>query len=145
MDYQQAAETLLGYMPGMRNHDGFRSLNNVTAGEFTALIYLAKEHDGATAGELTAAIGVGSSRTTAILQSLERKGLLRRGTDPDDGRRVLAFLTDEGKRLEAEQREKALGSILSLMEYLGEEDSTNLLHLMERILSFQSETEALPT
>lgn len=137
MNYQEYAEKLLDYLPALRSRENSRNQRGVTAGELSALLYLAKEHDGATAGELTTAIRVRSSRTTAILQALEHKGLLQREADPDDGRRVLAYLTPEGRDLEKKLRVSAIGRIVALLEYLGEDDSRETLRIIERVLDYE--------
>ena len=136
MNYQEKAEAMLNYVPALRSQETVRPLSNVTEGEFAVLIYLANEHDGATAGQITTAIRVGCSRTTAILQSLERKGLLHREADPDDGRRVLVYLTEEGKKLEEASRQAAIGDFSGMLEYLGEEDSEHLLQILDKLMAY---------
>lgn len=138
MTYEEMTQTLMDIMPTLRSHESVQQLSNVTAGEFAALSYLAGEHNGATAGELTSAIRVGSSRTTAILQSMEKKGLLKRESDPDDGRRVLAFLTEKGAALEKTQRELAMNGLCNLLKYLGETDAESLLRILKRVLDYQN-------
>jgi DNA-binding MarR family transcriptional regulator len=50
-----------------------------------------------TAGELAVAAGLRPAATTALVDRLERRGLLRRTPDAADRRRVLVELTDEGR------------------------------------------------
>lgn len=51
------------------------------------------------AGEVARTLHVHPSTLTGILQRLERRGLLRRRTDPSDARRVQLELTAKGRRL----------------------------------------------
>lgn len=54
--------------------------------------------DGAkAAGELSAGTGLSSAATTALIDRLERKGLVRRVRDSVDRRRVLVEMTGEGR------------------------------------------------
>ncbi len=53
------------------------------------------------AGELAAAVGLTSAATTAMLDRLERKGLVRRVPDPGDRRSVLVEMTEGARRLAA--------------------------------------------
>ena len=49
-------------------------------------------------GDLAEALLSSASRATRLIGRLERRGLVRRGTAPADGRGVLATITDEGRR-----------------------------------------------
>lgn len=51
--------------------------------------------------ELAVDLAVERSSMSTLLSSLEATGLLVRHPDPDDGRRLLVGLTDEGRALEA--------------------------------------------
>jgi len=51
------------------------------------------------AGDVARTLHVHPSTLTGILQRLERRGLLRRRTDPADARRVQLELTAKGRRL----------------------------------------------
>ena len=51
------------------------------------------------AGEIAARVLVTTASMTAVLDTLERRGLLRRTPDPTDRRRVLIGITDSGRAL----------------------------------------------
>ena len=59
------------------------------------------ERDGASVGELGARLHLDSGTLSPLLQRLEARGLLVRRRGPDDERRVAAFLTAAGRKLEA--------------------------------------------
>ena len=59
---------------------------------------------GVSAGDLARILELHPSTMTGILQRLEERELLTRTTDPDDGRRFLFRLTDDGIRFDAERR-----------------------------------------
>lgn len=52
---------------------------------------------GIPAGHLAQLLHLHPSTLTGILQRLERQGLLRRRSDPRDGRRILVGLTEKGR------------------------------------------------
>lgn len=55
---------------------------------------------GIPAGQLAKILHVDKSTLTGVLKRLERADLIRRSTDPGDGRRALFGLTPRGKRLD---------------------------------------------
>jgi DNA-binding MarR family transcriptional regulator len=69
---------------------------DLTASEVNALGNLA-EGDARTVSELGAAAGTRSATLTGILDRLERRGLITRGTRPGDRRAVLIELTTDGR------------------------------------------------
>lgn len=71
---------------------------DLTASEVNALGNLA---DGVarTVSELGAAVGTRPATLTGILDRLERRGLVSRGTRPGDRRAVVIALTPEGERV----------------------------------------------
>ncbi len=79
----------------------------LTASEINALGNLA---DGAarTVSELGAAVGSRPATLTGILDRLEGRGLIARGTQPGDRRAVRITLTADGKRVAARVRRTLL-------------------------------------
>jgi len=69
---------------------------------------------GLSAGDLARTLHVHPSTLTGILQRLEGRGLLRRLTDPSDGRRVQLEITGKGKRLTV----PAVGTVESAIKRL---------------------------
>lgn len=59
------------------------------------------DDDGAMITKLARIALAEQSRLTRIIAQMEQRGLVRRKSDPQDGRRVRVFLTDEGRRLAA--------------------------------------------
>jgi DNA-binding MarR family transcriptional regulator len=89
------------------------------------------------AGEISARMHITSGTMTTVLDTLERKGLIERLTDPDDRRRVLIEITAEAQRvldrmlpevqqvsaaimsnLDNEQNEQLLASLAAVREAL---------------------------
>lgn len=69
------------------------------------------EGDGITQRELARRNGHDPTTLTRILQKMERKGLVQRGDDRDDGRALRVTVTQKGRRLQAELAVLALAGV----------------------------------
>ena len=116
----------------MRKSAAFRNLGDLAEGEVAVLLYLSFERDGLSAGELTELFGVASSRTAAILNRLEKKGLAKRESDPTDRRRIRVFVTPEGRGVAKEKYEDTVDSMAELLSSLGEEDAKSFLRIVRK-------------
>ncbi|MGI5155724.1 MarR family winged helix-turn-helix transcriptional regulator [Microbispora sp. CA-102843] len=76
---------------------------DLSSGQVSVLVRLAK-HGPASASELAAAERVRPQSMAAIVQALERAGLVERHRDPEDGRRQLVTLTDLGRERRLDDR-----------------------------------------
>ena len=92
---------------------------NLTASEINALANLADGH-GRTVSELGAAMGARPTTLTSVLDRLERRGHITRGTRQGDRRAVLIELTPSGRLAAATIRQaitglehRALGNLLA--------------------------------
>ncbi|MFJ8014878.1 MarR family winged helix-turn-helix transcriptional regulator [Streptomyces sp. NPDC096339] len=77
---------------------------DLTASEINALANLA-DGRGRTVSELGAAVGTRPTTLTSVLDRLERRGHITRGSRPGDRRAVLVELTDSGRAASARIRE----------------------------------------
>ena len=134
MDQKREAEELLQVLTQLTHHPELESPEQLARGEGALLRYLALRHDGATAGELRDAMGVGSGRVANALTSLAAKALITRSPSEEDGRVVLVYLTQAGRAYIMERYRRLLGWTTMLMEELGEEDSREVLRLAHRLL-----------
>ena len=64
------------------------------------VIRIVGRYPGIPAGHVARLLSVHPGTLSGILKRLERQGLLRRHSDPRDGRRSLLGLTDRGRRLD---------------------------------------------
>lgn len=132
MDTGQLAQLVFAHLQRLHRTELMQSFRELGSGELAVLSYLCYERDGATAGELSAAFGVGTSRITAVLHSLEKKGLARRQSDLHDGRRVLVCLCPEGRALAEERHRETLGNTRRFLETLEEADAAALLRILQK-------------
>jgi DNA-binding MarR family transcriptional regulator len=82
---------------------------DLTASEINALAILADGH-GRTVSELGAAAGSRASTLTSVLDRLERRGHITRGTRPGDRRVVVVELTASGRQA-ADRIRRTLASV----------------------------------
>lgn len=146
MKEEQLAKELIQVWCRLMKKPVPQKTETTSRGEYGVLIYLTSVKDGATPGELAAEFDVGSGRVADILKSLTRKRLIERRTDPQDRRRTLVFLTAEGKMLAEEKQHFILAIHMELVQYLGQSDTEELIHLMRRVAEFtDSLTDAANT
>ncbi len=133
MDYEELARGIILKMIRRPAKGRHLRTDDLPHGENKLLLYLFLCADGVTAGELSDKIGVSTARIASILKGLEKKNYLRREADPRDRRRVVVFLTPEGKNTAQEHYEMILRFAVELFRRLGERDTTELLRLVERV------------
>lgn len=83
-----------------------------------------------TAGELAVAAGLRPAATTALVDRLSARGLVRRVADPDDRRKVLVEMTDAGRELTW----SAYGPLVEEGQHLFDGASTAELEAMRDLL-----------
>lgn len=132
MDTEQLARRVFTHLQALHRSELIRSCRELGSGELAVLSYLCYEHDGVPAGELREAFGVGSSRITAVLHGLEKKGLARRQSDLADGRRVLVCLSPEGRALVEARHRETLGDTRRFLESLDQADAAALLRILQK-------------
>lgn len=91
-----------------------------------------------TPGEVADRLLVTPGSVTSLLGTLERRGLVSRTPDPDDRRRVLVAITDDGRALVQQFVPEAVALQTAVMAGLSEADRARLV----RILSTVRETTA---
>ena len=81
-------------------------------------------------GKLTSAFDIRSSRTAAILNTLEKKGYARRLQNPRDKRQVLVYITEPGKQEVKGRYEDVISRMAEFLELLGPEDSEEFIRIV---------------
>jgi DNA-binding MarR family transcriptional regulator len=77
-----------------------KSVMGVT-GPQRLVIRIVSRFPGLPAGRIAELLHVHPSTLTGVLKRLERQGLIRRRSDPKDGRRALVGITEKGRFIEA--------------------------------------------
>ena len=107
-------------------------------GEMAVLRLLGEMDSQIAAGEISRLLNMTTSRTAAVLGSLEKKAFITRLADDTDKRRVLVELTETGRAFHAEKKAEACRHMQQILIRLGEEDAGEFVRLMKRV------TEILP-
>ncbi|WP_052343498.1 MarR family winged helix-turn-helix transcriptional regulator [Bacillus massiliigorillae] len=82
---------------------------------------------------------VSTPSITQLLNKLEKDGLIERRMDERDRRVVLVKLTSEGKLIAQDARKHFVQVFSDLSEYLGTEDSKELVRLLSNVYTFYNE------
>jgi DNA-binding MarR family transcriptional regulator len=91
------------------------------------------EKDGISQKELSEISIKDQTTVTRILDKLERKGLIKRQTSPDDRRSFLIFLTDTGRSLESKLVPIAYEVLDEALQGLSEEEIKQMKLLLNKI------------
>ena len=138
MTRQAEAEELIRLMRELNHLSEHEDTKLTTRGEGALLAHLARQHNGATAGELRQALEVGSSRVANALKHLESQGLIRRAPSEEDGRVVQVFLTEQGMDCINERYHRLLHRVNLVLDEMGEEDSAEFLRLTRKLIQAMS-------
>lgn len=121
----------------MRQYKEFRprqdDVSALMRGEMAVLRLLDDEQRRVSAGDLSRLLEMTTSRVAAVLNSLEKKGLIERCADAADRRRVLVALTERGGAICAHKKECARKRLAAVFERLGQEDTDQFIRLIRRI------------
>ena len=82
---------------------------------------------------------VSTARVAAFLKAVEKKGYIQRISLERDRRKVNIVLTDIGWDAVKGRRERMLKGVMAYLERLGEEDTENLLRILEKTRTIMKE------
>ena len=133
MIYEELSEKYLAIISEFMKHPKNKESISLDAGESGILYYLIY-HNGVTPSELQKHLKVGSSRIANALSSLQNKGLIFRQNALDDRRKVIVFITEEGKLLQENRRREFVEHIKRVLEQMGEDDAREFLRLLESFM-----------
>ena len=103
------------------------------------------DRDGSMITQLARIALVEQSRLTRIIAGMEEKGLVRRQSDPNDGRRVRIFVTPQGRDITGLLVPKARQHEANLLEHLAKEGHENLKPVLTALLNIvETEPPRLP-
>lgn len=102
-------------------------------GEMAVLRLLGESGLPLTAGDLSRDLRMTTSRIAAVLNSLQKKGMIERGEDAQDRRRVLVRLTAAGSALCEHRKARVRERLAAIFEHLGMEDTREFMRIMARV------------
>lgn len=95
-------------------------------------------HGTATPTMLAGALHASSGRVSALLGSLEKKGLITRRIDPKDRRNILVSLTDEGLKQARSERDEISSATCWVFSQMGERRTREFVDLVEEFMTYMS-------
>jgi DNA-binding MarR family transcriptional regulator len=98
---------------------------------------------GLSAGQLARVLHVHPSTLTGILKRLGRQGLIRRRSDPRDGRRTLLGLTARGRSLDVQTDGTVEAAVRGVLEHASHDDVRTAWDVLARIASALNEGAGL--
>ena len=103
-----------------------------------ALLSIDKE-DGTPSTYISNRMGMEATSLTRTLKTLEEKGLIIRKKNPEDGRGVLIYLTEYGKKMRAQSKETVLQFNETIKKNIPEEKLNHFIEVADTINELISE------
>ena len=91
--------------------------------------------------KITQNFGFTPARLSAVLKSLEAKGLVKRVSNEQDRRTTTVVLTADGIMHHLRYREQAIRNALVMVEQLGEKDVSEFLRIITKISDISKNSE----
>jgi DNA-binding MarR family transcriptional regulator len=120
------------------DHAVFKSLGiNATDGRCFDIL---DQHGPMSAGHLASSAGLTTGAVTQVIDRLEKKGFVERLGDPEDRRRVVLAITDEGRRVAGELYAPLARKGAEEFSYLTNAEIDVLIEFHRRSTALQEET-----
>lgn len=100
---------------------------------YSVLAFATEEAGGVNQRRLAALMGLDPSQVVALIDELESRGLVRRGSDPSDRRNKLIEATEEGRRLRRTAQRRVEEEHVDSFERIPEEHVHILRETLRRI------------
>lgn len=123
---------LIGILQTLYDTEALTPMMEFCQGEMRVLLYLLAREEKAYPSQLSESLAVTRQRITTILSAMRKKGLIQMEIEEEDRRKMSVTLTDAGRAAAIEKQQYAHRYLGQLVESLGEEDSRELVRLLER-------------
>lgn len=130
--YEEKAKELLNFNMMAKQSKMSDNLHKMARGEAIMLECLAHSDNGLMPNEIAKRAHVSTARVAAFLKAVEKKGYIQRISLEGDRRKVNIVLTEAGLKKVEDRREEMLKGIACYLKVLGEEDTENLLRILEK-------------
>lgn len=114
--------------------------NRSGRGEVFILRYLYAKKAPASPSELSEALNSSTSRISAALRTLEKKGQIHREIDTSNRRFILVTITEEGRERVLTNMQRMQNYLISVLTEMGEEDATEFVRLSRRFAEIAQHT-----
>ncbi|MFT3864581.1 MAG: MarR family transcriptional regulator [Solirubrobacterales bacterium] len=130
---------LLGAERRLRSRDQHRKGEGVLTSAHVRALFALDAHGETTAGQIAESARLSPGAVTGMLDELEGAGIIGRVRCADDRRRVLVHLTDEGREVLGEKRERWARRWEEAMAEVSERDLEAAGDVMRRIAAMLDE------
>lgn len=105
-------------------------------GEYYALIYLSHDYRDFFPSDISDEMNISSARVAAMLNNLEKKGLVMRKKNPDDRRKTIVVITEKGKEMAKKIETDVMNHVMGILKHLGEDDAKEFVRIMGKLNTF---------
>ena len=142
MDKELLTAEVMKTFENLNSENILNKLNLSYKGE-NAILMLLNEYGGiSTPGKLCERIDFTAARLSAIIKSMESKGLVEKIQNPDDKRSTIVAMTAQGYEQFMRLREEIVINALTIIEKLGEEDVVEFLRLIRKLIDISNQPAA---
>lgn len=132
--YERLAQELFARMQKQMPPPPNEHVSAVMRGEMAVIRRLSDEAEPISAGDISRDLHMSTPRIAAVLNSLQKKELIRRSADLADRRRVLVSLTERGKQAHEEKKNHIVENLHRLLEAMGETDAQEFVRLVGKAM-----------
>lgn len=140
MQSEKLAQQILSTFDSINTENLMKKLKLSIKGENLLLMMLSELGGSSTPGKLIERLDFTGARLSAIIKSLEHKGLVVRQKHIADRRSNIVALTEKGREYYNALREEIVGNALTIIEQLGENDVCEFLRIIKKISEIANNT-----
>lgn len=140
MQSEKLAQQILSTFDSINTENLMKKLKLSIKGENLLLMMLSELGGSSTPGKLIERLDFTGARLSAIIKSLEHKGLVVRQKHIADRRSNIVALTEKGREYYNALREEIVGNALTIIEQLGENDVCEFLRIIKKLAEIANNT-----
>jgi len=129
----KAAADLEALLVG-RQKNMMEQIGRCGRGELFILKYLYDKNTADIPSHISEAMHTSTARISAALNSLEKKGQIRREIDTSNRRNILVTITQEGRQRILSDMQQMREQMIGILAKMGEGDASELVRLIQRFL-----------
>lgn len=99
------------------------------------VLFLLQQEDGQAISKLAAALSLGKSALTGLVARMQERGLVKRGSDSNDGRVYRVFISANGRKLAASAQPIVKDINTALLQHFSNEEQETIARFLQHINS----------
>ena len=133
MDKRDEAREILLQMRSCVPKSFFNEVGETQRGMGFVLVFLDEAEGDVYAGDIARELGVSTARIAALLNRMEKNGLITRETDAHDARKTVVGITQLGRQWTRRTKEQILDKTELLLEKVGREELREFIGISRKI------------